>query len=414
MKRTILASLVLILSVQLQATDLVVENGGISPAYGSISAAVAAASNGDRIIIKNRPGNIPWIEDVTIDKSLELLSFDNDTFFVVQGNYTITGFPGMEVNIIGMRNLVGYVTTNAHINGNTATIKIMDSKFESGYLNFTQDNYHLTVAGCELLDGYIQFEQGGIYGSEIIDNRSGGLIHIVSSGGLGSIEDPTIDIVGNKLTNASSSSTSAGIWSSGQQAYLNISNNYIFYGEMGIYLTNVSNGDSLMNKIYNNTFRTTSSYSEAIFTSYSTSGSPILEIMNNVMDVTSTNNTYGILLSSFQGIVNIYYNHIDATNTYEINGNPTFQGNNTTNATVNVNTDGTLLSGSAQINAGNPDLSLSDIDLSAGDPGAYGGSHTLDNYFPLFNGSARVYHLEWEPQLRQGNSLNIKGYSYDR
>src|SRR5690554_1947736 len=93
--------------IQSFAADRVVEEFGFPPAYSSIGAAVAAAEDGDRIIIKNRAGNIPWIENITINKSLQFLSHANDDFFIVQGDYTIEFIPGLEVDIVGMRNTSG-------------------------------------------------------------------------------------------------------------------------------------------------------------------------------------------------------------------------------------------------------------------------------------------------------------------
>lgn len=60
----------LLIGLQGFATDLVVEEFGQPPSFASIGAAVAAANDGDRILIKNRAGNVPWIEDVTVNKSL--------------------------------------------------------------------------------------------------------------------------------------------------------------------------------------------------------------------------------------------------------------------------------------------------------------------------------------------------------
>ncbi|HQF29354.1 MAG TPA: hypothetical protein PLD36_12120, partial [Bacteroidia bacterium] len=69
---------------------------------------------------------------------------------------------------------------------------------------------------------------------------------------------------------------------------------------------------------------------------------------------------------------------------------------------------------SAAINGGNPAAPFYDLDLTAGDAGAYGGSYTLDNYFPLFAGSSRVYLNTYPFNVRLGNTLNIKGNSFDR
>ena len=90
------------------ATDRVVEELGIAPTYPSITAAVSAAIDGDRVVVKNRAGDIPWIENISVNKSLQFVSYENNSPFVVQGNYLIEAAPGREVSIIGMRNTGGY------------------------------------------------------------------------------------------------------------------------------------------------------------------------------------------------------------------------------------------------------------------------------------------------------------------
>src|SRR5689334_3359014 len=105
--KKLLALAALTSALSASATDRIVEEFGISPTYPNITSAVTAAVDGDRIVIKNRAGNIPWIEDITVDKNLQFLSFTNDDFFYVQGTYTINAATGRKVTIIGMRNTAG-------------------------------------------------------------------------------------------------------------------------------------------------------------------------------------------------------------------------------------------------------------------------------------------------------------------
>lgn len=91
----------LLLTVQsLYAADLVVEEFGVSPTYGSIQSAINAASNGDRILIRNRAGGIPWLENLGINKSIELLSYENDSTFVMQGDITFSPVNNGTITII--------------------------------------------------------------------------------------------------------------------------------------------------------------------------------------------------------------------------------------------------------------------------------------------------------------------------
>ena len=89
------------------AYQRIVEEFGSAPTYPNVASAVAAAVDGDRILVKNRAGDIPWIENITIDKSLQFLSYVDNGFFVVQGTYSIVPATGRQVTIIGMRNTAG-------------------------------------------------------------------------------------------------------------------------------------------------------------------------------------------------------------------------------------------------------------------------------------------------------------------
>ena len=84
------------------AADLVVQESGPVGTYTSIGAAVAASTDGDRIIINNTVSGFPWTEDIVINKTLTFLSAADNQRFVVQGDYTIQHAPGREVTIIGM------------------------------------------------------------------------------------------------------------------------------------------------------------------------------------------------------------------------------------------------------------------------------------------------------------------------
>ena len=111
---------------------------------------------------------------------------------------------------------------------------------------------------------------------------------------------------------------------------------------------------------------------------------------------------------------NAYYNIVDSSFSPAIGGTFTFQGNNITNQTFTINADGTLPVGNPAIDGGNTAPPFYDLDLTVGDGGAYGASYTLNNFFPLFTGAARVYFVQYPFNVRQGSTLNIKAYGFDR
>ena len=100
MKNLVLIIAFIAHSLILFAADLVVQDGGPTGTYSTISAAVAAAVDGDRIVINNTSTGLARNENVTINKSLTLLSAVDNQRHLVLGNYTIEHAPGREVTII--------------------------------------------------------------------------------------------------------------------------------------------------------------------------------------------------------------------------------------------------------------------------------------------------------------------------
>ena len=165
--KSILVFTLLVVFSAVQAADLIVEENALSPNYSSIGAAVNAAQDGDRIIIKNKPGNVPWVEDITINKSLTFLSFANDTFFRVQGDYTIDHAPGREVIINGMRNILGQISASGNGTGGFMDVHIVNSRLESGSIVLNSDYYMVNVAGNQLDRGRVLLNYGRVIGNDI-------------------------------------------------------------------------------------------------------------------------------------------------------------------------------------------------------------------------------------------------------
>lgn len=411
MKKSVLICLLFVITIaKSYATDIVVEEFGISPAYSTISDAVTAASNGDRIIIKNRAGNIPWIENVNISKSLQFLPFDNDTFFVAQGTWSISLGAGQAVTIIGMKNTLGGIQASTSTGGaKTAQINVHGCYFISGNIYISSSAYELNATHNLFDAGYIYASFGSICGNDITSSAN---YPIQIFNGSGTVLNDTVFIIGNKVN--STGNNYAGIYISNIISRYHIKNNFIKSRYMGIMTGSTCNGTNL---IYNNTIQMNNSSSSVYgIDVYLVSTGDILEIMNNVIDfVSTTSSMTGINNDGGNsGTVNVYYNHIDQVSTNNISSGFSFTGNNTTNQTISFTSDGHLQVGSAAINGGNPAAPFYDLDLTAGDAGAYGGSYTLDNYFPLFAGSSRVYLNTYPFNVRLGNTLNIKGNSFDR
>lgn len=400
------------LSTAAFAMDRVVEEFGVPPTYPSITAAVAAAVDGDRIVIKNRAGNIPWIEDVTVNKSLDFVSFTNGTPFIVQGLYRIEPAEGRSVSIISMRNLVGNIENNNVVAPVQSTqVRIVDCQLEYGSIYFGTPPFRVDVMGCSLSNGGLLIQCGNVVGNDI--NGAifpyGGLT--VSSIETGSPID-TSWVVGNRVL--SPAFAASALLVSGYSEVYHVRNNYVQHRYVGIQL-DVGSLSGLTNTAWNNTIVAYSAGDATYGINVtSTPVESVWDIMNNVITTTISGNNQGIQYDpSSLGECNVRFNHLSSGLTDFFIGSFTSVENNVQDQPIALNTDGSLASAPGAVDGANPDPAFSDLDLSLGDAGAYGGSYSLVNYFPLHTGAARIGHVLFPFDVREGLTLNVQATAFD-
>ncbi|MBK9175998.1 MAG: hypothetical protein IPM46_06585 [Flavobacteriales bacterium] len=409
MKRILTMAAVLI-ALSVSAVDRIVEEFGVPPTYPNINAAVTAAVDGDRIIIKNRAGDIPWIETISITKSLQFLSYVDNGFFIVQGNWTVTAANGREVTIIGMRNTAGNITGAGSSNLRETKVRVMDSHLVAGFIVFNNDAFDVQLVGSRLESGYVRINFGNVVGNEVTSPSGAEAVRITPTST--TFANDTCHIIGNKLQGPLSYE---GIYVNTRAQVVHIRNNWIRHAWMGIEVQG-GNTQGVANLIWNNSVQGYSGSSTiyGINLANTLTGS-IWEVMNNAVGSTWAGNNRGINNDSGNsGQINVYFNHVNAGMSVGVDVGFTFAGSNTTNQPVTFNTDGTLLNGPSAINGGNPAAPFYDLDLSIGDAGAYGGSYTLTNFFPLHTGAARVYMTGHPFNVRQGSTLRVRANAFDR
>lgn len=403
------------LVLDLSAADRIVEEFGTAPTYANIASAVSAAVNGDRIIIKNRAGDIPWIENITVDKSLEFLNYADNGFFVVQGNWTITPAAGRVVVIKGMRNTSGsIVAIDAGTLGSTV-LKVLDGQFVNGNINAASDAFRADVVGNELQFGYVRVNLGNIVGNKISYNGSAECIRIVP--GTTAFQGDTCAVIGNWVNGQQAGGSWEGIYINGRAQVYHIRNNWVRHGWMGIELQG-GNNEAVANLVQNNSIMalaggTSSRYGISLA---NTTANSIWEVMNNAIGTEYTSTNRGINRDSGNnGQINVYYNHVASGMSPAISTGFTFEGNNTTDQPLTFySNNGSLNDAPAAVNGGNPAAPFYDLDLTIGDAGAYGGSYTLDNFFPLHTGAARVYMTGHPFNIRSGATLRVRANAWDR
>jgi len=286
----------------------------------------------------------------------------------------------------------------------------MDSEFISGYISFTSDAYNVDVVGNTLQAGYVRINHGNVVGNNVNNTLSAEAIRVTPTGT--SFQNDTCHVIGNKVQGVSGY---PAVFVNTQVQVVHIRNNFVRHGYKGIevYAGPLGIGQNL---IWNNSVQgyTGSSTIYGINLANTSSGS-IWEVMNNAVGSTYVGTNRGIYKDSGNnGQINVYFNHVHTGFNIAISTGFTFEGSNTTNQSVTFNADGTLLSAPSAINGGNPAAPFYDLDLSVGDAGAYGGSYTLNNFFPLHAGAARVYMTGHPFNVRQGSTLRVKATAFDR
>ncbi|HBF87692.1 MAG TPA: hypothetical protein DDX39_03535 [Bacteroidales bacterium] len=403
------------------ATDLAVAENGTGGAYATITEAINAAADGDRIIVSPKSGGAPYSENLTIDKSLQFLCNNEGEMFVMQGSITITPASGRTVTFIGMKNLLGNIDGSSNNAGSRCVVNIMNCEFTSGNLNFSYDYYDLNLVST-VINGKVAMKYGKVIGNQI-SAVDGYCVTIASDA---NITNDTIMIIANKLISNYPNYTHGGIYWGSSSHYFSMMNNYVKIANAysswatysyGINVVTAKNSNTGVNVIENNTLSRHigsggTNYSGGIQVS-STPVNSTVTLMNNLIIANSTETLqWGLVFASNSGIVSASYTYMNSYVSSPFNG-LTDNGTNSIASNATIDIDGNLALASDAINAGNADSIYYDIDLTRNDIGCYGGSYTLDNYFPI-TGAARVYLLMAPRRITVGNTMNIKAEAFDR
>lgn len=408
------AAALLLAAAKLTAADLCVEENGNGGCYSTITAAVAAATNGDRIIITPKAGNAAYVENISINKTLQFLCAIEGGQYVVQGTWTVVPAIGRTITIIGMKNLSGDLTTAAASPaGARCKVSFLGGEMTAGNINFPYDNYEVIV-GSSTINGYINFRYGRVFGNVI--NTAGfyyccNMYSAITVTGEATPGTDSVWVVGNKITNNASYYTSTGIFFASTSQYLYCVNNLMTltatasWGVDGVYFYSSHAMGTGRNTIMNNTIQRTGP--SAIMYGVDCSGvTSYTDIVNNIFIGPNGNGVYG-----GGSITGISYNLMPTPMT--LGGSAVDDGTNNFSSNTTLDANGRPVTGSDAINGASPDFSYYDLDLSAGDAGAYGGSLSLDNFFPV-TGGARVYMMYVPRRVNVSGTINIKADSFDR
>lgn len=360
-------ALICIMSIgKIKSADLYVRDMGAGGAYTTISAAITAASDGDRIIIQPKIGNVPYIENLTINKSLTFVSETNFSKYYVQGTITLVPAVDRVITLNNMRVFQnGISTSTVTLSGGRSTINIINCISDAEIDLDNSKNVTANVSQTTCTDLY--FVHGKIIGNDIR--------YLYLNNDAAPLATSDVYIVANK---------SSGNTINNNSYILNFLNNYVDDSSPSIFPIDIVNFKSgTTNTIQNNFLKHTPSFSiNGIRSVNISSPNPgIINIINNIFHVPNSGSEE--IIASTQPTViannNLSYGPFNSTNVDILNDNISAGV-----YTLNINTGAST---GAIINAGLPNEEYQDLDLTRNDIGPFGGSNSWVNYWPANAGN---------------------------
>ena len=399
LKITLLAAVGLFTSVA-SAADLYVRDGGAGGAYATINAAITAANDGDRIIIRPKIGNAPYLETVTINKSLTLLSETNFAKYYVQGAISIVPAVGRVVTI---NNMYAYqsdiITSTTTLSGGRATINLINCTADG---QFDLDNTARVTANvfqskCSIMN----FVHGKVTGCTM------GNLRLYDDGIPFATTD--VSIIGNSLTSGCilESDDYAVTLLNNDMAYqsalaTNGNSDVTLYGLNIVKLKEGSTNNIMNNRIYNETSGVSSSTRWGAVNCTATQ-TAVVYIANNIIVNLSVNTGQNWAINVANGAPTVIAVNNLSTNSFVFVGVDTIT-DNISNAVYTLDLVNGTSSGGI-INTGIDDAEYQDLDLTRNDIGPFGGSNSWTNYWPANAGNKpRVTHLNTPRRVYTGTT----------
>jgi hypothetical protein len=377
------------------AADLYVRDLGAGGSYASISAAITAASDGDRIIVRPKAGSLPYIENLTIDKSLSFVSEVNFSKYILQGTITVTPAAGRLVTINNLQiSGANAITVSADTTGGRTTLNVLNSTTSA--VNAGVANTTLNMSGC--IGTGITMTHGRLTGNKITSVT----INTATIDTNPSTDD--IEIIANAITG-----TGSAIYLNQKNYNFRILNNFETAGYVSIFAVKNSSTNEIINNVFSSTNTSNANYSIEVSSPSGFTG--LVSILNNVFYYVGP--TFGTFYPVTASGVScyVYYNISNYSVTMPTITN---SGNNTVSS-FSLNTTTYTVTGLAA-NSGSPEDDYADIDLSRNDRGNYGGSNSWTNYWPTAVGNKpQVNYLSTPRRIYTGTTeMNATGSGYSK
>jgi hypothetical protein len=395
-KQLFFIALASLFTSMVSAADLYVRDLGAGGSYSTISAAITAANDGDRIIIRPKAGSLPFIENLTIDKSLSFVSEINFSKYILQGTITVTPAAGRVVTINNLQiSGTNTISVSADTTGGRTTLNVLNST--TAGVNAGVANTTLNMSGCT--SAGITMTHGRITGNKVTSIN---------------INTPTIDtnpstddieIIANAI-----SVTGTAINLNQKNYNFRILNNFAGTGIVTISAVKNDSTNEIINNVISST--NTSNANNSIQVSSPAGFTGLVSILNNVFYYIGP--TYGTFYPVTASGVScyVYYNQSNYSVTMPTITN---SGNNNV-VSFSLNTTTYTVNGSSTTDTGSPEDDFADIDLSRNDRGNFGGSDTWANYWPTSVGNKpQVNYLKTPRRIYTGTTeMNATGSGYSK
>lgn len=401
------------------ATDRYVDpnlsSGNGTTLFTNITSAVAAAVNGDRIIVSSNTYNEATL---TISKSLKIIPQTAGTTINFNANIIIAGFPGMKLEILGFNLGIYSFGSSPIVSGsytNRAKITIIDCITTNIDLN---NEYYESNVIKNTIVGNLTFKFGYIVSNSMQS------CFLWDENGENQDVLKKILIVNNTISGS----------------LLLFNNDYKYYVTNNILNTLIlkrwNSSNLIKNKIINNDFVNNSQINisyvnvpnyNIVFSSNNFLGNFSLLSNNNCAGAGCAYYTQiGDYNSVELGIMNccgsLYSNSTSLFPNTGVTGffEWTYNGNNP----IDINTDANsplvltkIIGSNIVIDGGNPNHDFYDIDLTINDRGRIGGPYSTYNYNATSNpnnSKAFIFDLDIPTDLFPGQNVNISAKGYHK
>ncbi|WP_264520192.1 hypothetical protein [Flavobacterium sp. N1994] len=374
------------------ATDLIVRDAGAGGAYATITAAITAANDGDRIIIRPKVGNVPYQESVLVNKSLTFVTEIQGDKYEINGTITIEAMENRTVTIQDAYIVnTQSITMSGAVSGSRQNVNILNC-FVAGNINLGTPGVTATITGSDC--AAISIVHG------IVTANATKRITLVDDtfaiAGTGDVY-----IIANKVSYPASGNYVDNLVTLGSGKYaFHVMNNFINDGLGGPSLTVTKVKAATTNEIYNN-FLYTNKVNEYGIT-ISAADIANISIVNNAFDFGSTAGVINSLSSAPYVLVQYNINEASTLGTSFISTNVDVNTNNISGP-YNFSSNTGVASGTI-INGGNPDNTFADIDLTRSDMGPTGGSYAWSNYWTGVTSKPHVFFLNTPRTIFNGTT----------